>query len=270
MATLYKLLRSVKLAVVLILIIAALSILATLIPQKQDPAFYLGRYPRLPARMVIGLRLDDFFRSVLFLVPVGLFLVNLSVCTVDRLARRARAKAKPRYGPDLIHLGLLLLIVGALFSVLGRREALVYLAEGQEILLPGDYALRVLSFTFEQYEDGRPKDWISTVRVSRGGATVIPAQRIEVNKPLTVNRVRIYQSSYADQAWAVLVDPEGKERGLSPGQGFQWEGKLYLFEGLEKGAAPGEQRGIFEEWKGHRRTAVIPLQPGQRIGEYSL
>jgi len=266
----YKFFRSVKLAVVLILVIAVLSILATLIPQQQDPAFYFHTYSPLAARAVIALGLDSFFRSLLFLVPTGLFFVNLSVCTVDRLARRSRGKAKRRHGPDLIHIGLLVLIVGAMFSVFARREAMVYLAEGEEIVLPGEYTVRVLSFEFEQYEDGRPKAWISTVRVRRNGEDVIPSYPIEVNRPLKVNRVKVYQTSYADQARAILVDPEGVEHGISGGEGFTWEGRLLLFRGLEGAAFPEMERAIFEEWTGHERTDVAVVARGEMIGQYRV
>ena len=270
MEALYKFFRSVKLAVVLILVIAVLSILATLIPQQQGPAYYYHSYSPLLARIMLALGFDEFFRSVLFLIPVGLFFINLSVCTVDRLIRRFRVKATRHHGPDLIHIGLLLLIVGAMFTVFARQEALVYLGEGEEILLPGDYSLRVLRFEFEQYEDGRPKDWISTVEVRQGDKEVIPSYAIEVNKPLKVNRVKIYQTSYAEEGRAILVDSEGKEYGISSGEGFEWEGKLLLFQGLEGAAFAEMERAIFEEWKGHQRTAVFPVARGESVGQYRV
>ena len=264
METIYRFFRSVKLAVALILVIAMLSILATLVPQKQDPAFYFDRYPLLVARTVTVLGLDDLFRSVLFLAPVGLFFVNLSVCTVDRLVRRSRGKAMRRHGPDLIHAGLLLLIVGAMFTVLARREALVYLAEGEEILLPGDCALRVVSFEFERYEDGRPKDWISTVEVLRNGEIFIASFPIEVNRPLRIGGVRIYQSSFAREDRALLRDADGIIRPIASGQGFEMEGAMVIFRGIEGDAA------VFERWKQHSRTAIYRSGIGETIGEYTI
>jgi hypothetical protein len=268
--TLYKFFKSTKLAVVLILLIAVLSILATLIPQKQDAAYYFHNLSPLLARVVLALGFDSFFRSVLFLAPVGLFFINLSVCTVDRLVRRFRIKAIRRHGPDLIHIGLLLLIVGAMFTVFARKEAVVYLGEGEEILLPGDYSLRVLSFEFEKYENGRPKDWISTVQVRLGEEEVIPSFAIEVNKPLKINRVKIYQSSYAEEGRAILVDNEGKEYGISSGEGFEWEGKLFLFQGLEGAAFAEMERAIFEEWTGHQRTDMFGVARGETVGQYRV
>ena len=102
------------------------------------------------------------------------------------------------------------------------------------------------------------------------GATVIPSYPIEVNRPLKVNRVKVYQTSYADQARAVLVDPDGTEHGISSGEGFQWEGKLLLFQGLEGAAFAEMERAIFEEWTGHERTGVIPVGRGEMIGQYRV
>jgi hypothetical protein len=267
---LYKFLRSVKLAVVLILVIAALSILATLIPQRQEAAFYFHTYSPFLARVVLALGLDHFFRSVPFLAPVALFFVNLSVCTVDRMAARSRRNARRRHGPDLIHLGLLALIVGAMFTVFARKEAMVYLAEGEQIVLPGDYALRVLRFDFERYPDGRPKDWISTVEVRRGDQEVIPSFAIEVNRPLKVNRVKVYQASYADEARALLTDPEGKQYTIRSGEGFEWQGRLLLFQGVEQPSSDGAGRAIFEEWQGHERAGVLRVARGEMIGQYRV
>jgi cytochrome c biogenesis protein ResB len=267
---LYKFLRSVKLAVVLILVIAALSILATLIPQRQEAAFYFHTYSQTLARVVLALGFDNFFRSVVFLAPVALFFVNLSVCMVDRMLVRSRRRARRRHGPDLIHLGLLVLIVGALFSVFARREAMVYLAEGEQILLPDDYSLRVLDFAFERYPDGRPKDWISTVAVTRRGEEVIPSYAIEVNKPLKINRVKVYQTSYADEARAELTGPDGKRYTIRSGEGFEWQGNLLLFQAVEQPASEDAGRAIFEEWKGHERVDVLRLARGETVGQYRV
>jgi len=270
LSALYRFFKSVKLAVVLILVIAVLAILATLIPQKQEAAFYFHTYSPFLARAVLALGFDHFFRSILFLAPVSLFFVNLSVCTVDRMAVRSRRKARRRHGPDLIHIGLLVLIVGALFSVFARREAMVYLAEGEQIMLPGDYSLRVLRFEFERYPDGRPKDWISTVEVRRGAEEVIPSYAIEVNRPLKINRVKVYQTSYSEEARAELTGPDGAQYTIRSGEGFEWQGKLLLFQGVEQPGSAEAGRAIFEEWEGHERVDVLRLARGGMVGQYRV
>lgn len=106
----WKLLKSIKLAIVLIVVIGAGSILATLLPQGASSRAYFG--------------------SALFLVPVALFFLNLSACTISRLRRELGKKTRRRHGPDILHLGLLLLIIGGIITSTARKEGLVMLAAG--------------------------------------------------------------------------------------------------------------------------------------------
>jgi cytochrome c biogenesis protein ResB len=261
---LYKFFKSTKLAVVVILIIALISILSTLIPQGREAAFYFHSYGAFWAQVILTLEFDNFFSSILFLVPVGLFFINLSVCAVDRLVNRERRKARRRHGPDLIHIGLLLLIIGAMFSVFGRIESLVYMGEGDEIRLQGQYLLRLVDYEYEEYENGRPKDWISTVEVRRDGELLIPSFAIEVNKPLRIGGVRIYQTSFAREDRAQLRDEQGISRPISNGQGFELEGAVVIFRGIEGNTA------VFERWEEHTRTAIYRTGIGETIGEYTI
>jgi cytochrome c biogenesis protein ResB len=250
--------------VVLILIIAALSIVSTLIPQGKDAAFYFHSYGAFWAQVILSLDFHDFFRSLLFLIPVGLFFINLSVCAIDRLVSRERRKARRRHGPDLIHIGLLLLIIAAMFSVFGRIESFVYMGEGDEIQLKGQYLIRLVDYEYEEYEDGRPKDWISTVEVRRDGELLIPSFPIEVNKPLRIGRIRVYQTSFAREDRALLRDEDGILRQISSGQGFEVEGGVVVFRGIEGKTA------VFERWEQHSRRAIYQAGIGETIGEYTL
>jgi len=262
--TLYKFFKSAKLAVIIILIIAVLSIISTLIPQGRDAAFYFHTYGAFWAQVILTLDFDDFFRSILFLIPVGLFFINLSVCAVDRLVNRERRKARRRYGPDLIHVGLLLLIIAAMFSVFARIESLVYMGEGDEIQLQGRYLIRLLDYEYKEYANGRPKDWISTVEVRRNGELMIASFPIEVNKPLRIGGVRIYQTSFAREDRAQLRDKDGISRPISNGQGFELEGAVVIFRGIEGNTA------VFEQWEDHSRTAIYRTGIGETIGEYTV
>jgi hypothetical protein len=250
--------------VVLILIIAVLSIVGTLIPQGRDPLFYFHVYGNFRARAVLILNLDDFFRSAPFLLPVGLFFINLSVCTVDRFAGRRRRGARRRHGPDLIHLGLLLLIIGAMLSAFGREDSLVHLAKGEEFRLRGEYTVRLVDLEYQEYESGRPKDWISTVEVYRNGELLIPSYPIEVNKPLRLGGVRIYQATFAREDRALLEDEAGIGRPITSGRGFQVEGGVVVFRGIEGNAA------VFELWSRQSRRAVYRVGVGESIGEYKV
>ena len=264
LSALYRFFRSVRLAVVLILIIAVLAIIGTLIPQGRDAVFYFHSYGDFWAQVILALDLDNFYRATLFLIPVGLFFINLSVCAADRFVSRRRRRARRRHGPDLIHLGLLVLIIGAMFSVAGRRESLVYMGKGDEIRLNGEYTVRLVDFEYQEYEDGRPKDWISTVEVLRAGEPFISSYSIEVNKPLRIGGVRIYQSSFGREDQALLQDEDGISRTITNGRGFEFEGGLVVFRGIEGHSA------VFERWEHHTRTAIYRVGIGEPIGEYTV
>jgi hypothetical protein len=167
--------------------------------------------------------------------------------------------------------GLLVLIVGALLSVFGRQQGMAYLGQGDEIRLPGGYSLRLLSCSYEQWPDGRPKDWISTVQVSRDGAVQLPSCAIEVNRPLKIGGIKVYQASFAREDTAVLKDAAGEVHHIRSGQGFGWEGGTLLFRGLEGSSPePGEDTAVFENWEGQAMTASYRVAVPQAIAGCTL
>jgi len=188
----WKVLTSVKLALGLILAVAALGAASTFIPRSR------------------------FFSSPVFFALMAAFCLNLACCAVDRIAGRLSRRAPLRLGPDLVHLGLLVLLAGALITARYRGEGLAYLGEGDSVQLPGGGSLKLVSFAFERWPDGRPKDWVSTVQVTGSdGGVVVPSFAIEVNRPLKVGRMRLYQSTWTIEDTAVLEDADGEEHRLT-------------------------------------------------------
>lgn len=196
MKFLYTFFRSTKLAIALILYIAGMSAIATFIPQGRGEAFYLARYAPIAARVILFTGFDRFFTGYLFIFPMVLFFTNLLVCSAGRLVEELRGRRKRFFGPDIIHLGMLLLIVASVFTASSRREMFLFAAEGDGIALPGGQTLTITSFDFITYEGGRPKDWITTVALRTEGGT--EEHKIEVNRPLKVGDMKIYQSSWRD------------------------------------------------------------------------
>jgi len=163
----YNFFRSLKLAIVLILFITLTSLISTLIPQSKELEYYLGSYSRFTAWLIVSSGFDNFFRSFIFLAPSVLFFLNLSTCTFHRFKNRLVKKAKKRFGPDILHIGLLVMIIGGVVTVAGREEGYSMLEIGESVNVPGGYVLTLENFEFLKYENGSPKDWISTVKVCR-------------------------------------------------------------------------------------------------------
>lgn len=81
---------SVKPAIVLLVLIAAASILGTLIPQQEAAGPFIARLSPGVARLMQGLQLFDLFHSVWFMILMALLAVNLTVCSLDRFPRAWR------------------------------------------------------------------------------------------------------------------------------------------------------------------------------------
>jgi len=235
----WRFLTSLRLAIGLIIALVVGSTLATLIPQGLRSEEYGARYPKLVATLVVETGLGHYFSSLLFLLPVFAFFFNLLACTVNRLVRELKKKGIRRHGPDILHIGLLVLIVGSLVSYSERKEGSVTLRPGDSVDLPGGETLVLKSFTDERYENGRPSDWTSVVDLTKAGKALKSGVPIRVNTPLRIGAVTIYQSSYGSEATLEITEPDGKttivDKGASLASG---EVELFFMTVDTKGSEP--------------------------------
>ncbi len=85
-----SLFASVQLALLLLFLLASVSIIGTLIPQNNPLGFYIDRYGANTARLFHILDLTDMYNSWWFLSLLGLFAVNLTVCSLERIPQVVR------------------------------------------------------------------------------------------------------------------------------------------------------------------------------------
>jgi len=90
---------SLKLAIVLLIVLAVASILGTLIPQGRSAAEYAARYGGL-ARPLIALQFTALYHSAWFLGVLFLFALNIIVCTLTRLSPKLRRALRPKVASD--------------------------------------------------------------------------------------------------------------------------------------------------------------------------
>ena len=83
----WKFFTSVKLTVFVLLMLAATSVIGTLIPQNASDAFYLQKYGEVFFALFKGTDIIDMYHSWWFLLLMGLLAVNIIVCSIDRLQR---------------------------------------------------------------------------------------------------------------------------------------------------------------------------------------
>ena len=266
MRKLYRLLRSVKLALILIAVIVLLSIVATLIPQGREEAYYRVLYPAF-AKVIRVLHFDRFYSSAVFLIPCGLFVINLALCTFHRLFTRIKRGLPSRHGPDIIHIGLLITFLSGIMIFLFHKEGFVMLAEKESFELPNGYEIVLRDFEYMTYEDGRPKDWISHLEVNKDDILIREA-RVEVNHPLSVAGYKLFQSSYKYEPTVTMEGPAGRTISLDLGEGFRYQDRAYLFSGF-RFTSEGELLLQMEERAGNG-TETTMLKEGKPYGDFFL
>ncbi|RUM89779.1 MAG: hypothetical protein DSZ24_00485 [Thermodesulfatator sp.] len=100
MKKIFDSLASLRLAILLFLILAATSILGTLIPQGREPGFYLARYGTFWGKIINFLSLYDAYHSWWYISLLSLFLVNLVFCSWKRFPVSLKLYRRDPFGVD--------------------------------------------------------------------------------------------------------------------------------------------------------------------------
>jgi cytochrome c biogenesis protein len=82
----WKFFTSIKLSIVLLISLAATSIVGTLIPQNEDPAAYVQAFGQFAFQLFSVLGLFDMYHSWWFQTLILLLTANIVVCSIDRLS----------------------------------------------------------------------------------------------------------------------------------------------------------------------------------------
>jgi cytochrome c biogenesis protein len=95
----WELFSSVKLTLFLLIILATTSIFGTLIPQQESSREFAQQLNPAVFRLLSSLQLFDMYHSMWFRVLIGLLMLNLIVCSINRFPATLRLfRARPR--PD--------------------------------------------------------------------------------------------------------------------------------------------------------------------------
>lgn len=258
---LWKFFTSIRLAIVLIALIALIGMVATFFPQadKARAVDYIERYGVQGYRWIQTLQLNRVFSSTYFMFVMLLFSLNMSACTVKRLQASFRYAKLPqraknvnaferiamshtleldesdqlttleraktalrkrryrvtqegtqliaekwrweRFGIDVFHIGILVLIVGGMLTATLGFRIFQVAHKGDVFAVPTrNFQVRVDDFWSENYaETERVMDWHSTLTILEEGREV-KMGTIEVNVPLYYEGIHFYQSSFG-QDW---------------------------------------------------------------------
>ena len=83
----WKFFISVKLTVVLLLCLAATSVIGTLIPQNENPALYLRQFGEFFYKLFFVLDIFDMYHSWWFRLLMLMLFLNIIACSINRLSK---------------------------------------------------------------------------------------------------------------------------------------------------------------------------------------
>jgi cytochrome c biogenesis protein len=143
----FRFLVSVRLAIIVLSLIAATSIVGSLIQQGASEEEYLSLYSERAYHFIKLFGLDDAYHSPWFYLLLGIFALNLLLCTIQRL-KRTMAPTQ-RQVPDL---GGLVSSGSGFVTAPGNKEEVIR-------RIPPSYRRLALSGTAEVFEKGRISRW---------------------------------------------------------------------------------------------------------------
>jgi len=88
-------LTSIRLTVFLLLILAAVAVIGTVLPQDQPPGFYVGRLGETWGTIFYRGGLAAIYYSVWFLAPISLLALNILACIIHGLPQALRRSLRP-------------------------------------------------------------------------------------------------------------------------------------------------------------------------------
>lgn len=207
-----RFISSMRFAIILLGILAALCCVGSFVSQKQSYAWYSARYSERTAATILTFHLDDVFHSWYFILISAFLCLNLILCNVVRLPgliNRTKAGQTFRqrlgvWGAWICHVGVLLLILGYSLGQITYQEYAVYGVPGQTFEI-GDSGLVV---TIDDFQIGLRDD--DTVEQYTSEITVYDIAKssegksatVSVNHPADLYGLRFYQNS---TGWAANV-----------------------------------------------------------------
>ncbi len=269
-------LSSLKIAILLLLVIAVSCAAGTLIPQQESNQFYYDNFNKNPflgiinANILLLFEFDHVYTSFWFLFLLIWLGLALSVCSFRRqlpilksalnwidykspsqIAKlsisqtivtnncskslekiklnlkkqgwnvketdgriAARQGVIGRLGPILIHLGMILLMIGATYGSLNGKTIEKFLAPGRSIDLLNNneekgLTIELQKFQIERDPQGRAEQYKSIVNVIEPNGKN-QSKEISVNYPLRYKGLTLYQADWSLAAITIEIDNSPK------------------------------------------------------------
>jgi len=303
---LWKFLVSVKFALVNFIVLAAVSIIGTVISQNEGQTHYVEKWGENIAAIILQLGLNDMFNAWWYTSLLGLFGFNLLLCTIDRLPNALRLCRQDssqlpydrvrkmtfageftvpgqtniasrvedflkqhkwlavkvvihdniriisahkghwsRLGAYIVHVGILVVLIGAIWGKMFGFTTSVMIPEGPMIAgqlenapVPLTFEMRCDWFAMEYYKTGSPKQYRSAMVLIQDGKPVLQ-QTLEVNGPITFDGITLYQDTYKplENQYSLKIRRVGDHESMKVFQLKPHEQKQWQEEGIVLGIA---------------------------------
>lgn len=220
-------LRSMRFAIVILLLLGIGSALGTFLPQNEPQEFYINQYGEPFGTFLIGTGMDRVFSTLWFAALVILLCLSLFFCVVlrwkslfQRIKSQGLRKNQMALGSWLLHVGILWTI---LFFAVGNATAYTGMIRN----VPGTVtpvkdthlSIAIDDFSMELRGDGSVDSYITSARVL-DDTGLREEGLIRVNHPITVDG---YQFSQSATGFAVTAHIERQGTGIGDAILFQGE-----------------------------------------------
>ena len=272
-------LSSLKVAIVLLLLIAFSSAIGTAIPQGERADTYIGIFKDDPwlglinGEVLLKLELDHVYTSYWFIILLFWLSLALIICSfrrqlpslkssiqwidyqkpyqinklaisqtvtvrnplkvIDYLAKNlinkgwqvekkndrlaARKGVIGKIGPLLVHIGLILLMLGATVGAFQGKKVEKFIAPGRSIDLLSkngekQISLKLNNFKIKRGPNGQPEQFISEVNLNNLSLYEELNKEISVNHPLRYKGLTIYQADWSLAAITIQINNSPKLR----------------------------------------------------------
>jgi cytochrome c biogenesis protein len=282
-------LRKMRTAIILLVILAAMAMVGTLLPQiPQNPRgvmLYVLAHP-VTAPWFARLGLFDIFGSWLFIVVATLMYVSIGAGLYVRIPAAWRRTQQPElrtqalwaeWASIVFHAAFFLLLIGVVYgkaagfvgnaaivegdSFVEARANFDNLDEGLIARHSAGMEVRVDSFRAEYWPSGTPRAFVTRVRVYDQGR-LVSTQDVRVNHYVAYRGVKLYQTGYG---WAPTVRIESPDGRVLTDAPTIFLGDVPFARGVIKAPSagvPGQQLGATAWFIPDAQVSGDAIRPG--------
>ncbi|MFW5800826.1 MAG: cytochrome c biogenesis protein ResB [Spirochaeta sp.] len=213
---------------------------------------------------------DPVIGSPVFWILLALLGANTAACTITVLWRRPPTKLL-RWGPHLIHIGLLFLLAGLSLSLLMRYEESITLEPGQTEHLDAGISLLLEEAREVHNEQGDLVNWESRVRIRQPGREIWTGTTA-VNQPLRIYPFHLFQTDFEQRPAVQFKPAAGTQTAGSSPAGM--EVMLAINEGYREGdtfwVLTSDAEGSSEQQLGLQDFFFLGYNDGVLVGRRTL